>query len=214
MTNPAAGTPSRPDLRNLQTLSDVVAFLGVSEKYLTFLLYGRTHKRFYTVFKIRKRAGEFRRIASPPPAIRVLQDKLKTLFEAVYFPKFSVQGFVVGRSIMTNASPHVRPRWLLNIDLESFFPSIHFGRVRGMLMARPYLAGPGAASVIARICCHGDRLPQGACTSPIIANMICARLDGQLLQLARQLDCMYTGERIETPATIQRASPGRDGYRG
>ena len=164
----------------------------MSEKYLTFLLYGPTRKRAYTRFTIPKKSGGTRAISSPPASLRALQAKLKRVFEAVFEPKVSVHGFVQGRSIVTNALPHVRQRWVLNVDLHSFFPSIHFGRVRGMLIGKPYEVGPGAASVLARICCDGDRLPQGAPTSPIIANMVCARLDGQLLQLARKTTCMYT----------------------
>jgi RNA-directed DNA polymerase len=192
MANPGHAAIPHPTLRALQTPADVAQILGVSEKYLTFLLYGPTHKRSYTRFSIPKKAGGTRSISSPPGPIRALQAKLKRVFELVYEPKVSVHGFVKNRSILTNALPHVRKQWVLNVDLHAFFPSIHFGRVRGMLIAKPYAVGAGAASVLARICCDGDRLPQGAPTSPVIANMVCARLDGQLLQLARRSNCMYT----------------------
>ncbi len=59
-------------------------------------------------------------------------------------------------------------------------------------MARPYNLGEGAATVIAQLCCHLNRLPQGAPTSPIVANMICARLDGELQRLAIRHRCTYT----------------------
>ncbi len=166
--------------------------MEVSEKYLTYLLYGPTRKRTYTKFTIPKRSGGTRSISVPPKPLRMLQDKLKRVFEKAYQPKPSVHGFVGDRSILTNALPHVRKRWILNIDLEAFFPSINFGRVRGMLMAKPYRVGAGAASIMARICCENNQLPQGAPTSPIVANMICARMDGQLQQLARKLNCTYT----------------------
>ncbi len=179
-------------LSSVQTRQDVAALLEVSEKYLTYLLYGPTRKRTYVKFAIPKRSGGTRSISVPPKPLRALQEKLKRVFEQAYQPKPSVHGFVEDRSVVTNALPHIRKRWVLNIDLEGFFPSINFGRVRGMLIAKPYQVGASAASVMARICCESNELPQGAPTSPIVANMICARMDGQLQQLARKLNCTYT----------------------
>jgi RNA-directed DNA polymerase len=94
-----------------------------------------------------------------------------------------------------------RKRFVLNIDLLDFFPSIHFGRVRGMFTARPYNCNPTVATVLAQICCLPKeypagppyaQLPQGSPTSPIISNMICAKLDSQLRRLAQKYKCSYT----------------------
>src|SRR5205814_3311637 len=100
--------------------------------------------------------------------------------------------FIPARSILTNAKPHLRQKFVLNVDLKDFFPTINFGRVRGVLIAKPYCLLPHIATYIARICCRDNALPQGAPTSPIISNMICSRLDRQLLRLARQYRCVYT----------------------
>lgn len=51
---------------------------------------------------------------------------------------------------------------------------------------------PPAATVLAQICCFDNQLPQGAPTSPMVSNMLCARLDGELQRLATQYGCMYT----------------------
>lgn len=45
---------------------------------------------------------------------------------------------------------------------------------------------------LAQICCFRDELPQGAPTSPIVSNMICARMDTQLQRLAKKHRCFYT----------------------
>lgn len=104
----------------------------------------------------------------------------------------AAHGFAPEKSIATNAMGHTRCRWLLNVDLKDFFPTIHFGRVRGMLTGKPYKLGERAATAIAQLCCHKQKLPQGAPTSPVISNMICARLDGELQRLAESLACNYT----------------------
>lgn len=51
---------------------------------------------------------------------------------------------------------------------------------------------PEAATVVATICCRDNGLPIGAPTSPVIANMICVSMDGDLQRLARQFGCWYT----------------------
>jgi RNA-directed DNA polymerase len=87
---------------------------------------------------------------------------------------------------------HRRQEWLLRVDLADFFPSINFGRVRGMFLAFPFEYAPAAATLLAQLCCHENQLPQGAPTSPIISNFICRRMDGQLAQLAVRERCYYT----------------------
>ena len=59
-------------------------------------------------------------------------------------------------------------------------------------MARPYNRSEKVATVLAQICCVDNQLPQGSPTSPIIANMICAKLDSQLQRLAKEHRCFYT----------------------
>jgi RNA-directed DNA polymerase len=48
------------------------------------------------------------------------------------------------------------------------------------------------ATVLAQICCHENKLPQGAPTSPIVSNIVCARFDRQLQLLAKEFKCTYT----------------------
>jgi RNA-directed DNA polymerase len=178
--------------RTLRTRADVAAMLEVPERYLYKVLYLRKDTRRYRNFGIRKRTGGTRIISAPPPALAVLQSKLNYILQLVYVPGGPAHGFVQRRSIRTNADRHVGKRWVLNIDLEDFFPSIHFGRVRGALEAKPLRVEPEAAKVIAQICTNGGVLPQGAPTSPMLANIVCGKLDGDLVALARRHNLWYT----------------------
>jgi retron-type reverse transcriptase len=99
---------------------------------------------------------------------------------------------VKSRSIITNANQHIYRRFVLNIDLENFFGTINFGRVRGLLATYPYNMPKKLATVIAHICCYKKVLPQGAPTSPIISNMICRKMDSELRRLAQRSNCRYT----------------------
>ena len=187
-------TDSDSELRRkflaLRSRSDVAALLQVTEQDLIYLLY-RPRPR-YRVFKMPKRAGGKREISSPVGSLGILQRKLNQVLQAVYRPRRAAHGFARGRSIRTNAAVHAGRRVILNLDLEDFFPTIHFGRVRGMLEAPPYGLPRAAAQVLAQICTADRVLRQGAPTSPVVSNMICAKLDSELGRLAQGGRCFYT----------------------
>src|SRR5262249_40547001 len=168
----------------LQTREDVAQLLGASVAKLKFLLYGRPESQRYIEFTLVKRRGGTRTILAPKNDLKVLQRRLADLLATAYRPREVAYAFVEGRSIADNADRHLRRRHVLNVDLKDFFPSINFGRVRGLFISLK--AAPAAATVLAQICCHRGALPQGAPTSPVVSNMICARMDRQLLSLARK----------------------------
>jgi retron-type reverse transcriptase len=109
-----------------------------------------------------------------------------------------------------NATKHLNKKLIVKCDIKDFFPSITFPRVRGYFEYLGY--NPGVATVLALLCTDaprarvtikgnsmivalGDRaLPQGACTSPALANLIASRLDSRLAGLAR----VFKGEWIYT----------------
>lgn len=176
----------------LETRKDVAALLGIPERSLRFFLYKRRPENMYFTFEIPKKDGSKREISAPKKELKTIQRKLAAVLSAVYDPKVCVYGFVMGRNNIENAEHHVSRRLVFNIDLKDFFSQIHFGRVRGMLMSKPYCIKEEAATTIAQIACFNGRLPQGAPSSPIITNMISAPLDNALMRLAKKTDCIYT----------------------
>jgi hypothetical protein len=102
-------------------------------------------------------------------------------------------GFERSRSIITNASLHKRRRYVLNLDLEDFFPSINFGRVRGFFIRdRHFALHEKAATVIAQIACYNNELPQGSPCSPVISNLIGHLMDARLAHLSKAHKCTYS----------------------
>lgn len=194
MTLTLSSSPAqlREQFLRLRTPQDVASLLEIEWELLIYHLYIVPRHKRYTVFEIPKRSGGIRRISAPATALKIIQQKLNQVLQHVYQPKPSVHSFVSGRCIVTNAEPHSKSKHILNIDLKDFFPSINFGRVRGMFMGIPYKLDPAVATVLAQICCFNNELPQGAPTSPIISNMICAKMDSQLQALAQQYRCFYT----------------------
>lgn len=176
----------------LSSPRDLARLLDVPYARLVYHIYKVPPSLRYAIFEVPKKGGGARRISAPATALKIIQRKLSQVLQAVYTPRASVHGFLPGRGILTNATIHRRQRHVLNLDLKDFFPSINFGRVRGMFMARPYSLPPDVATFLAQISCFGNELPQGAPTSPIVSNMICARMDSQLLRLAQTCRCRYS----------------------
>ena len=189
----ASDAEIRQKIDSLRTRSDVANLLEIKSIFLHTILYGIKERRNYSTFEIQKKSKKTRIINKPPKNIAILQSKLNHALSLVYKPKKCVHGFVRKKSIVTNAKNHCRKRHLLNVDLKDFFPSIHIGRVIGVLQKGPYNMGEKAAEVIAQICClDSGELPQGGATSPIISNLICRRLDSQLTELAKEVKCQYS----------------------
>lgn len=182
----------RHDFLQLKKPEDIARLLEVSYDRLVYHIYKVPDEKKYTEFLVAKRSGSFRTILAPDTALKIIQRKLSQVLYSVYEPKAPVHGFVPDRSIVTNAKKHAKKRFLLNIDLQDFFGTIHFGRVRGVFMAPPYNCPEKVATVLAQTCCHYNMLPQGAPTSPVVSNMVCARLDSALRLLAKRTKSTFT----------------------
>ncbi|MDE0131113.1 MAG: reverse transcriptase domain-containing protein [bacterium] len=177
---------------DLQSTRDIAAILEVSLNDLNYWIYRTPENHRYQSLYIPKKNGQVRSLHAPNTNIKILQQKLNQVFQSVYRPKPSVHGFARERSVRTNADSHCDKRWVFNVDLKDFFHTIHFGRVRGMLMAKHYNLPTKVATVLAHISCFRGVLPQGAPTSPVLSNMICAQMDSQLQTLARTHQSTYT----------------------
>lgn len=178
--------------KRLQTRKDVASLLDISDKSLRYFLFKRRTENLYDIFNIPKRNGGVRTICSPCKQLKQIQRKLSAILNEVYEPKICSYGFIHDRNIVNNAEKHTKRNLVLNIDLKNFFTQIHFGRIKGMLMKPPYSIGEEAAITIAQIVCYNKSLPQGAPSSPVLTNMICAPLDNQLMRLAKKVGCTYT----------------------
>ncbi len=192
----------------LETPRDVARILEVTYDRLIYHLHKTDPQTRYKTFHIPKRSGGNREISAPATSLKIIQRKLNQVLQAAYPPRAQVHGFVYGKSILTNATQHIKKRLILKIDIQNFFPTINFGRVRGMFMAYPYSRNEGVATVLAQICCFNNSLPQGAPTSPIVSNMVCAKMDSELLGLARSCRSTYTRYADDlTFSTFQRRFP-------
>lgn len=189
-------------LKAASNLSDVANILGVSAKGLSYTLYKLPNANKYTSFTIPKKTGGVRTISAPCAHIKLIQKHLAThlyrcIDEISPRPEFTnniySHGFQKGLSIKTNANKHKNRRYVFNLDLEDFFPSINFGRVRGYFIKNNSFAlNANVATVLAQIICHDNKLPQGAPTSPIVSEFVASIMDIRLGQLAAKNGCTYS----------------------
>lgn len=186
-------------LQKAKDLHDLARILNYEPKALSYILYVK--KPQYTSFTIPKSSGAPRHIAAPCDELKTLQRKVKRLLDSC-IASIELQGpaqgalahgFKKGHSIITNAEPHKRRRFVFNIDITDFFGSIHVGRVRGFLITnKSFQLAPKVATILAQIMCHENSLPQGAPTSPIASNLIGHLIDIRLVSLAAKFGCIYS----------------------
>jgi retron-type reverse transcriptase len=194
----------------LATPADVARALEIPVTRLRWLAFhsDAAERPHYTYFRIPKKSGGERLLSAPH---RELEKAQRWIFEKV-LSKIATEkgahGFVAGRSTVTNAVPHKGQSIILNLDLKDFFPSITFPRVRGLFESFGY--SPAVATVLALLTTESPRveatldgktyfvaaaergLPQGACTSPALSNIVCRKLDRRLTGLCRKRGFLYT----------------------
>lgn len=135
-------------------------------------------------------------------------------------PHEAAQAFAAGRSVVTHASLHSGRELVLRLDLKDFFASIAARRVFGIFRTLGYESS--VAHVLAGLCTNSvpvvvweqihqlrapelvqpgfwlgrqlatPHLPQGAPTSPALANLAAFRLDRRLSGLAGSFDASYS----------------------
>lgn len=185
------------EFNDIKTRNELADFLNVPRKQLSYILYIKDIKNLYTSFELHKKSGGVRKINAPIKELKEIQRKLVVGLENHTKKKREnnniSHAFEKKKNIITNAKIHRNKKLVLNIDLENFFESIHFGRVRGFFHKnKNFLLSIEVATILAQISCYEGKLPQGAPSSPIISNLICEILDYRLLKIAKKYKLHYT----------------------
>jgi hypothetical protein len=221
----------------LRTPEDLATWLGIPLGKLAWLIHrfsansrpASEREAHYHFRWERKRAGGWRLIEAPKATLKEVQCRI---FEEILsrIPAHpSAHGFVPGRSIVTNAAEHVGKPIVVRLDLTNFYPTVTLARVAAIFRTIGY--SREASVWMARLCTSSlpqtaafpegsasairpylpAHLPQGACTSPALANLSAFSLDVRLSGLARSFGGTYTRYADDLtfsgPAGFRRALP-------
>lgn len=173
----------------LSSLDEFAQKLGLPKHILTRYVFQSDY--YYKKFRVTKRSGRgYRTIHAPSRSLKGLQRWIMVfILRPVQVSRHSTS-FRKGCSIVRNASPHVQKRFVFTIDFSDFFPSISVQRVLGFFKSLGYPKDVSFA--LAKLTTYRGRLPQGAPTSPDIANLLCRRLDARLSGYCSKRDWSYT----------------------
>ena len=177
--------------------------------------------RNYRYHAVPRASGCVRMIERPKRRLKEIQRKLLHEVLAVVPAHPAAHGFVRGRSARTHALQHTGRTVVLRLDLEDFFASIEASRIYGIFRTcgypeavahaltalttnvvpqREWAALPRPRGDLRAVAAHAalgrrlatPHLPQGAPTSPALANLAAFGLDRRLAGLAASLGAVYT----------------------
>lgn len=212
-----AGLPATA-LPILETSGDLAAWLGLTPAMLLWYADQRNMNRtpgalnHYHYRWVAKRSGGQRLIEQPKEVLATLQRKILRQILDHIPPHSAAHGFRRGHSCLSHASPHCGQAMVLRMDLRDFFATVPVRQVYGLFNSLGY---PVAVSrLLAGLCTNRvpqaildqqgqltrqtlqsfqqAHLPQGAPTSPALANLCAWRLDLRLAALAASTAAIYT----------------------
>lgn len=171
--------------------------------------------RHYDYRFVARSNGPPRLLEAPKSRLKALQRAiLRDILDEVPVHE-SAYGFVAGRSCVGAANRHAGETVVVTLDLKDFFLTVPMGRVHALYRCLGYphavadyltrLSGAATPRAILEQLAPAQRfdvetakrlmqlhLPQGAPTSPALANLVAFRLDTRLAGLARRYSVAYS----------------------
>ena len=174
----------------------------------------------YRYVWVAKRSGGARLLEAPKARLKAVQRRILAEVLASIPPHEAAHGFRAGRSVLTHARLHVRQPVLFRFDLRAFFAEVKTPRAygvfraagypeevartlialctnrspRSVLAAAPRLDAPAQLESLWHLkrALSAWHLPQGAPTSPALANLCARSLDVRLTALAHRAGLTYS----------------------
>lgn len=145
----------------------------------------------YSDFTVKKKDGSDRVVSGPQYDLKLIQKRInRVLFERVDFPSY-LTGGIKNQDYVRNAKLHAGAQATLALDVENFFPNINRNRVLE-IFANVFKQPPVVANILADLCTKNGWVPQGACTSSYLANLVFFDHEPRLVASLKEQGLIYS----------------------
>lgn len=139
----------------------------------------------------RKPPKKARPIDNPLQPLKTIQQQInKKLLRPIVLPDH-ILGAVRHRSILDNAAAHQGASLLITLDVRQCFPSVTNNHVY-QVWQNVLGCSPPVASLLTKLTTYDRHLPQGAPTSPLLANLFIWSIDSPIRDRCCELSVRYT----------------------
>ncbi|MES3030806.1 MAG: reverse transcriptase family protein [Patescibacteria group bacterium] len=179
---------SKPSNLKTSTFSELLRILSISEADFDMLV--ATADSLYIQIRLKKKDGGTRIINAPSRKLKELQRSILMFILTKNRLQNCAYGCSKGKSIIENASAHIKSSFMINLDIKDFFPSVHYTKILQLYLDMGF--SRDLAKKLCEITTLKYSLPQGAPTSPYLSNLVLQNLDKRLMLLSRKNRLIYT----------------------
>ncbi|MBX3630228.1 MAG: retron St85 family RNA-directed DNA polymerase [Nitrosomonas sp.] len=172
----------------IYSLDHFASLVGYEKSYLNYIAYRQNP--FYRNFEIPKKSSGKREISEPLPNLKKIQRWVLDNILYRVSPSQYAKAFVPGRSIKANARFHRNQKMVLTLDINNFFPRLSSKLVKQFFTKCGY--SKKVTYYLTRLCVLNGGLPQGAPTSPALANLMLKDFDLNIAKYCKSKTIRYT----------------------
>lgn len=173
----------------INTFEHLCEQLSITEQLLYFLTYKKEY--CYEEVVIPKKDKTERKLHVPNLSLKVVQRWiLREILEKIFVSEQSMAFVPNKNGLKENAERHKKNIFLLEMDITNFFGTITEQQVYRLFCNIGY--NSKVAGILASLCTYKNCLPQGAVTSPYIANLVCYHMDARINGYCSRKDIVYT----------------------
>lgn len=182
----------------LKSLPNLYSFLRLPGRVVNIII-SNLQKYYSPQLKPKRKYGDFQRdlygnikyreLLVPDYVLKSRQQYISQLLNQINLPEY-MYGSVVGKNNILNAQQHLNGKYFLTIDLKKFFTNINHHQVNKMFCKNGF--SPSVARILTQLTTFQGSLPQGAPSSPVIANLVFLETSNQLFELAKKNGLTFT----------------------
>jgi hypothetical protein len=157
---------------------------------------GGCYKKFYSRPRLKPfqkliKPAKLRTIDNPSSVLKFIQRQInRKLLQNLNLP-FYLCGGVRGRSVLDNVWMHFGARQVVAVDIRNFFPCISNFQVYDVWQ-KLLGCSPEIASLLTKLTTVERRLPQGAPTSTLLANLVLHMSDVKIRNVCEERGITYS----------------------